>query len=570
MTQFIKTILTGFIILTVSISLFSQSTYLPLNSKSDHFLDRLGILMQTDPDLNVFTPKPLSRKLAVQIAERADSLSRFYPYDDYYHLGKIDQHNLQSLLMNNIEWVSGSKEAFKSKHTLWNTIYPTKANFFEVNAKDFFLAVNPVLNLQIAHETGNSERVFLNSKGLEFRGLLANKIGFSSYIVDNQERGPTFFQQRVIETGFPAVPGAGYYKPFKTTAFDYFDARASINFNLIKYLDFQFGYDKNFIGNGYRSFFLSDFSAPYLFLKINTRVWKLNYQILYMELINQHQLGDYQYPKKYATMHHLSINAAKWLNLGMFDNIVFSRADHFEFSYLNPIIFLVSAQQQNGSPDKTTIGLDFKMNIGHVTQVYGQLLINEFVLHEVLHYSNGWWGNKQGIQLGVKYIDMFNVKNLDLQVEGNLMRPYTYSHNDSVSNYSNYNQPLAHPLGANFGEFIGILRYQPAYKWTVMGRFIYFKQGLDSAGVNFGSNIFLNYETRPRDYGFFIGSGIPATCTNTSLQVSYEWKENLFLDFSALYRSYTIHNPGAPSTNANSATFSIGIRVNAPRREYDY
>ncbi|HTQ26904.1 MAG TPA: hypothetical protein VMI35_02200 [Puia sp.] len=570
MTQFKKTVLTPWIILLIPFFGFAQSTYLPLNSKSDHFLDRLGILMQTNPDLNVFTPKPLSRKLAVQIGELADSLSHQFPYDEYYHLGKTDQQNLAELLMNNIEWVSGNKDIFKSRKPLWNTIYPTKANFFEVNAKDFFLAVNPVVQLQESRETGNSERVFLNQKGLMFRGMIADRIGFSSFITDNQERGPGFFQERVTSTGFPAVPGAGYYKPFKTTAFDYFDATGSINFNAWKYVDFQFGYDKNFIGNGYRSLFLSDYSAPYLFLKVNTRIWKLNYEILYCELINQHQLGDYQYPKKYATMHHLSINATKWLNLGMFDNVVFSRADHFDFSYLNPVIFLISAQQQNGSPDKTTAGLDFKANVGHTTQFYGQLLFNEFVLHEILHYSDGWWGNKQGLQLGVKYIDMFTIKNLDFQFETNLVRPYTYSHNDSVSNYSNYNQPLAHPLGGNFDEYITILRYQPFYKLNIEAKAIYYKQGLDSAGVNFGSNIFLNYETRPRDYGFKIGSGIPANCLNLSLAGSYELKENLYIDLSAMYRTYTVHNIGAPATTTSSTTFTIGVRMNTFRRVYDY
>ena len=54
-----------------------------------------------------------------------------------------------------------------------------------------------------------------------------------------------------------------------------------------KYLDFQFGYDKNFIGNGYRSLFLSDFGNSYLFLKINTRIWKFNYLNLFMELTPQ-------------------------------------------------------------------------------------------------------------------------------------------------------------------------------------------------------------------------------------------------------------------------------------------
>ena len=200
--------------------------------------------------------------------------------------------------MNNIEWVHGNTDSFLSKKPLLQTFYKHKANFYEVNEKDFFLAIDPVIQQTQSIESGNSERVFLNSKGLTMRGMIAGKLGFSAYLTDNQERGPTYFQQRVTANGFDAVPGAGYYKHFKVTAFDYFENRASIYFNAWKYFDFQFGYDKNFIGNGYRSLFLSDYSAPYLFLKFNTRIWKINYQNLYMELVNQHATGDYQYPKK--------------------------------------------------------------------------------------------------------------------------------------------------------------------------------------------------------------------------------------------------------------------------------
>ncbi len=550
------------------VSVLAQSTMLPQGSKWDHFLERMEILLQDNPDLNATTPKPMSRKMAVQVAELADSLNHFYPYDYFYKLSKTDEANLQDLLMNNSEWVSRNKDDFKSKRPLFNAFYKTKANFFEVDEKDFFLALNPVIQQQQSYETGNSERVFLNNKGLTMRGLIGKRLGFSTYITDNQERGPQFFQDRVTASGYPAVPGVGYYKPFKKTAFDYFDARGSINFNVWKYFDVQFGYDKNFIGNGYRSLFLSDYSAPYLFLKINTRVWRINYQALFMELVNQHQRGDYQYPKKYAVVHHLSFNAARWLNIGLYDNVVFTRADHFDFSYLNPVIFLVAAQQENGSPDKTTVGLDFKANIGHATQVYGQLLINEFVLHEVMHYSRGWWGNKQGLQLGVKYINAFNVKNLDFQFEGNLVRPYTYSHDDTVSNYSNYNQPLAHPLGANFAEFIAIARYQPAYKWNIQAQFIYYRQGLDTGGINYGGNILLDYRTRPMDYGVKLPSGVPASCINTSAAVSYELKENLFIDLSVMYRAYTKHD--LIKTTDNSTTFTLGVRMNMFRRVYDY
>ena len=575
MTQFIKTleVLRRFlpILLTVLLpaAIHAQSGYLPQGSKFEHFLDRMEILQQTNPDLNFSTEKPISRKLAVRMSEMADSLDKFYPYDELYHLSPVDRATLASLLMNNPEWVRGNTDSFKSKRPLFNTFYTNKGIFFLVQDKDFFLAMDPVIQETQSIESGNNSRVFLNSKGATFRGMIAGKIGFNVYLTDNQERGPSYFQQRAAQED--AVPGAGYFKAFHTTAFDYYDNRASIYFNTWKYFDWTFGYDKNFIGDGYRSLFLSDYSAPYLFLRFNMRVWKLNYQTMYVELINQHLTGsDYQYPKKYGVFHHLSFNATPWMRLGLFGNVMFSRTDHYDFSYLNPVIFLVSAQQQNGSPDKTAAGVDWTVNIGHATQFYGQLLIDEFILHQIAHYSDGNWANKQGLQVGFKWVDIFSVKNLDLQVETNIVRPYTYQHDDTVANYSNYNQPMAHPLGANFSELIGIIRYQPKYRWNVEAKAIYYKQGLDSAGVNFGGDIFENYTTRPRDYGFHIGSGVPAKCLNLSGLVSWQCKENLFLDLSVQYRNYSVNDPSHTFHSSSSTLLTGGIRINMFRRVYDY
>jgi hypothetical protein len=575
MMQFIKTLLRRKFILAAMLFLlpgvcFTQSSVLPQGSAYDHFLDRMEILQQTNPTLNFSSDRPISRKVAVRMAEMADSLSRHYPYDEYYHLSPVDQATLYSLLLNNIEWTRVNKDSFASKRPWFNTFYTEKANFYEVMDNDFFLAIDPVIQETQSAETGNNERVFLNAKGLTLRGMIGGKLGFSAYITDNQERGPSFFEQRAQQ--FQAVPGAGYWRYFKTTAYDYFDNRASIYFNALKYFDFQIGYDKNFIGDGYRSLFLSDYSAPYAFVKINTRVWKLNYQVMYQQLVDQHLVPDsnYLYPKKYGVTHHLSINVFPWATVGIFENVIFTRSNGYELSYLNPVAFLVSAQQQNGSPDKTTAGLDAKLNIGHTVQLYGQLLIDEFVLHQILHYSQGSFANKQGLQAGIKYINAFSIHNLDVQLETNLVRPYVYQHNDTIDNYSHYNQPLAHPLGANFAEFIGIVRYQPTYKWTLEGKLIYYKQGLDSAGINFGGNIFENYLTRPRDYGFQIGSGIPANVINFSGSVSWQWKENVFLDLSAMYRRFSVNDPTGTYQSSSSTTLTAGVRINMFRRQYDY
>jgi hypothetical protein len=77
-----------------------------------------------------------------------------------------------------------------------------------------------------------SNPIFLNSRGVTARGLIGKKLGFSTFLTDNQERGPVFFQQQVNK--FKAVPGVGFYKPFKKNGYDYFDARGYITFAAVK------------------------------------------------------------------------------------------------------------------------------------------------------------------------------------------------------------------------------------------------------------------------------------------------------------------------------------------------
>lgn len=552
----------------------AQSTYLNRGSKEYHFVERIEIKQKTNTDLNFSTLKPFSRKSIVQEVEFLDSARMGYTdslgmdkYKEWTDLGltRVDEYNLRSLLMNNSEWVTVPREDFNSRKPLLRSLYKTKANLLEVNTKDFFLAVNPVLQFQYGKESGNGENIFLNSRGVTVRGMIAQKVGFSSTITDNQERGPSYFQQRVQQTR--AVPGAGFYKTFKKTGFDYFDARGYFTFNAAKYIDFQVGYDKNFIGNGYRSLFLSDWGNSNLFVKINTKIWKLNYQNIFMELMPQFKKnGDSLLNRKYAAMHHLSMNVTKWLNIGLFEGVIFGRQNHFDFQYLNPIIFYRHIEGTVGSPDNAVAGLDFKANIAHRLQFYGQFLLDEFILSEVKNNPTSWV-NKFGIQLGAKYVDAFGIRNMDIQVETNRVRPFTYSHNDTIANYTHYNQPLAHPLGANFQEFIGIINYQPAPKWYINARAIYFYQGLDSAGENFGGNIFNDYKTRLRDKGFNVGSGSKVNCFNGVIDLSYELKENLFIDISVQHRNYKIAN--FPVKNG-STLITGGIRLNMSRRAYDF
>src|SRR5579872_1804642 len=111
MTQFIKSLIKRRINLPAAVRLIpalllatllpalvqAQSTFLPQGSKFDHFLERMEILQQTDPDLNISTNKPISRRLAVRVAQLADSLYKFYPYDYIDHISTVDRTSLSSL-----------------------------------------------------------------------------------------------------------------------------------------------------------------------------------------------------------------------------------------------------------------------------------------------------------------------------------------------------------------------------------------------------------------------------------------------------------------------------------------
>lgn len=572
--QIIKSFIKLCIFLVPFVS-FGQKTYLPLGDKTYYFLDRLEIKQQKHTDKHFITTRPFNRKFLteeVMFIDSArmgftDSLGQdmFKEWTDI-NLTSIDEYNIKSILMNNAEWVNHNHYDFSSKRPFLKTFYKTKANFYEVNQKDLFLAINPMLNLNMSFEKGNEQQLYQNSRGINIRGKIADRIGFYASIVDNQERGPSFFSQEI--KNLRAVPGYGFFKSFKkdSTAVDYFDARGYITFNAAKYIDFQIGYDKNFIGNGYRSLFLSDYGNSYLFVKLNTKIWKLNYQNLYMELMPQFiKRGDSLLDRKYAAMHHLSMNVTPWLNIGLFESVVFGRKNRFDFQYLNPIIFYRHIEGTVGSPDNAVAGLDFKANVAHRMQFYGQFLMDEFIIKNVRNKPKSWT-NKFGFQLGGKYVDAFGVKNLDLQVEANRVRPFTYSHYNLVSNYTHYNQPLAHPLGANFQEFIGIARYQPAPKWYVMGRAIYYKKGLDSAGYNFGGNLFISNNDRNGDDGYALAGGLPYKVFNGILDVSYELRENLMIDFSFQQRYHKIGN----AKTASSTIVSGGIRLNMARRNYDF
>lgn len=551
----------------------AQTSWLPLWSKESWLLDRLEIKAQSNTALNLNTAKPYMRAAMVAVA---DSLwGQLQQQNNPLALSAVDQYNLQRLQANSSEYSrykATDMPGWRSKKAWGKGLFETKANMLEVDKPNFYLSVNPAMAYQRSIESDYSDPVYFRALGATGRGLIGKKVAFQFLATANSEQGPLQFRQ--MRAANRAVPGYTRYDSIDgNKAYQYIDFRGSVSTSVTKYIQVQFGYDQQTIGNGYRSLLLSNFAPSALFVKLNTRIWKLNYTNLYMQL--QPIAGPVpggRFGNKYAAMHHLSLQATKWLNIGLFEGIIFGRSRGYDISYMLPLIFYRSIEQQNGSPDNANIGFDFKANIAKRLQLYGQLMLDEFVKDEVIGGRRKWWGNKQGIQLGAKYVDAFGIKNLDLQAEMNQIRPFMYQFRDTTGAYTHALQPLAHPLGANLRELIGIARYQPNNRLYFFGRVNWWKQGLDSAGFNFGANPNELYNpvsaggTRPRGDNFPLFAGMPATGLNAQLTASYELKENLFVELGATLRRYQETGKAA----VNTTLLSAGIRWNMFRRDYDY
>lgn len=542
----------------------AQTTYLPLGTEEYQLIDRLETFSgRLSTDFSG-TLKPIARKDAVSFLSDQKQHATYA----YTVLTKVDQYNVDRALSISGEWVTtpdGDDGAAYSKKPILKYFYRRPADMLHFNTSDFFLVVNPVLYIEGMSERNQDGLKYVNTRGVEVRGRILDRLGFYTMLADNQEKLPSYMQR--WEAAHQAFPGGDYYHHSGSKAYDVFLARGYFDFNAFKdHLNVTFGYDNDFIGDGMRSLFLSNTGAAATFLRLRSRFWKLHYENLFMELTNDYtRSGDRRLPKKYAAMHQLNMNLTQWLNLGVFESTVFYPDNKFRVDYLVPIIFYQSLARALGGDHKSAIGINFKAVALRRLQLYGQAYFDRLQLSDL---GKGSWENQYGLQLGIKYFDAFTLRNLDIQGEANIVRPFTYASDDAVTDYTHYNQPLAHPFESSFAEFIGIARYQPVPKLLIAAKAIYAIRGTDSNDLyNYGNDIFKPTDTRSYQDQYGLISGERLNSLYLNLNISYEIRPNIYLEAggSRLQGKYE-NGLSMPS----STCFYGGIRMNIARKEYDY
>ena len=468
-------------------------------------------------------------------------------------------------------------------------------HFIILKGDDYKVLASPIINLSKGKELNEGKNTFTNTRGFVIEGDLGKKISFFSSFAENQSISPNYIDAHIRDNR--VVPGQGYARDFKETGFDYAMSSGYVSYRANKMFAVQFGHGKHFIGDGYRSLLLSDNTFNYPYLRIQTTFWKVQYTNLYTEfqdinyfsnngLANYDQMG---YAKKYMSAHYLSVNITKKLNISLFESVIW-RMNHapgsngFDVNYLNPIAMLRPIEFSVNSPDNVLVGVNGKYKMPLSSFLYGQLILDEFSLND-LKQSNGFWANKFGYQLGFKMFNALKVENLTFQTEYNYVRPYTYAHHNPQQNYAHYNQPLAHPLGANFSEFLVMANYK--YKrWQLDGKLIFIKYGADydpsmatdENSWSYGNNLYEStgtfeepngfmYSGRPSDFGIEMYQGNLTTVNLKNFNIAYvvNPKTNLKINLGLTLRDFK-----SEEAEMQTQFINFGIQSDLFNHYYDF
>ncbi len=462
-----------------------------------------------------------------------------------------------------------------------------KAKTTDKNENKSLIEISPLVVAETGYQLGSVSRMTNDlAIGASLNGDIGKKFSFNFKALAGRAVFNSSTDSMVRQTH--VVPGMGYAYRANTDslntmyAYQYYSGYLSYSPN--KIFNFQVGNDKQFWGDGYRSLFLSDVAAPYPYLKITTNIWHLTYVNLYtmMKDVTNPSGMKSDWLNKYATFHYLGWNVTKRINVGLFESIVWQGSDStryrgYDVNYLNPVMFYRPTEYSLGSTDNALLGFSLKIKLWKKQQVYGQLLLDEFLLkevgadvkHVVLSDNSGkwgWWANKQAVQLGLKSFDLFGFNGLNFQTEYNLVRPYTYSHGSVQQNYAHFNQPLAHPLGANFWEQSAFLNYR-IKRFFIEAKLVYAVYGADSAGTDYGKNIFISYTNHQSLYYNFTTQGFQATLITSSLRVAYvlDARMNLKLELGLVNRTIK-----TTSTTQQSPGIFIGLRTDLCNLYSDY
>jgi hypothetical protein len=475
------------------------------------------------------------------------------------------RHSYDSLMQNDVD---NSKKSWLN-HLLFS------GHLAEVKNKEYTFYMDYITDFGFGREFNDGRSTNINTRGFEIGGTIGSKFFFYTSAYENQGKFANYFENYITKTGM--VPAQSYDRTSNGNSQvkgsrDWSYSTAMLGFAPNKNISIALGQDKMFIGDGYRSVLISDYSPTYPLLRFTADIGKhIQYMATWAYMDNQGaprydvNASGPNYRRTWAAFHYIDWNINSRASLGFFNALIAAEADDqgnrhgFDLNYVNPVLFVSSFGPSGSIPDHTLFGFNGKYKLLDKTTLYGQLLFDQ-------SGSSSNTNARNAFQLGFRGADLFKVNSFNYLFEFNTASPYTYSNQNPVVNYAQLNEPLAHPLGANFKEFLGILNYSIG-KFDIQGQLNYAKYGLNTATVNYGQDIRLADNTLLPASTTGTGQGIATTLKYAEGTVAYVLnpKYNLRVEVGAVLRQET-----NSVSDTKTALITFGLRTSFRNLYHDF
>ena len=432
----------------------------------------------------------------------------------------------------------------------------------KVEGKDFAFYINPLFNFEggIDLQDTATRLLYKNTRGVEVFGHVGKRLSFTSNFYENQAEVPIYLTDYTLQQ--KSFPGQGRVKTLTddSAGFDFSNSTGYISFVAANWLTIDFGADKNFIGDGYRSLLLSDFSFNYNQTRLHWRFGKGRFEytnifanLLTLEREPQFSTPEALFKKKGGSFHYLSANLSKKIQVGLFEGTVWKRTGDngqtpFNYAQLIPVLGVNTGLQGFDGVNNVVAGLNLKYRFKSNMYLYGQLMVDD---------PNT---DRLGYQVGLKGFDLFKIKRLTAQAEFNSVAAYAYSHRLPRQNYAHHNEAIAHPLGANFNEVVGLVDYQ----WKrlfINAKVNYATFGTENDTIRNGTSIFAEDQTPT--------SEVLQDSKLVFIDAKFGYKMNRHTHMR-VYLGVTQRDLTSPLGNEGTTYIYLGFRTNLRNDYYDF
>ncbi|NQT97383.1 MAG: hypothetical protein HQ562_06540 [Candidatus Marinimicrobia bacterium] len=295
----------------------------------------------------------------------------------------------------------------------------------------------------INHQTGKAGNYLAYQDGFQLAGFTKSGLSFYSKYTQNRFMGSS---QQYLQSQVYFNELSNFFDQAQATI--WYQTEASL---LYSTKDFEFGWSKTPIYWGFSSNHSPILSAnvqPIAHLKANYSNDKLNFSFINGSLLpfNSNTIHDSSYSAvKRITAHRLEIALNDKWTVSFTELLIYGHRAS-EISYMIPTLWFWAEEHNLGDRDNVLLACDSYYKYRPGLAFYQSLLIDELSWSKLF---KDWWGNKFVLQLGLHWIPTTLKSTMDIRIEATVARPWVYTHEDSLNNFTSAELGLGFPLGPN-------------------------------------------------------------------------------------------------------------------------